>query len=97
MTADEHAYPVNRGCESTGVQAKQPEVFEIIISPRVNRNGKRHPTDFDCWLERGPLANASLMQYNATLRAQVADMMRIQNHRRAKATAKPAHKVKAHR
>jgi hypothetical protein len=41
--------------------------------------------------------NQSLLQENTTLRARVADMMRIQDHRLAEATAKPARKVKAHR
>jgi hypothetical protein len=26
----------------------------IIVSPHVASNGRRHPSDFDCWLEGGP-------------------------------------------
>jgi hypothetical protein len=26
----------------------------IIVSPHVGSNGRRHPSDFDCWLEGGP-------------------------------------------
>jgi hypothetical protein len=73
MTAHRPARPLNVDCEAIGFHTRQQtKTIGIVVQPRVRQNAGRHPYDFDCRLEEGPLLCTSRQPFLQAARVLIA-------------------------